>query len=359
MLVTSTQRRGGEVFGQTIATGLAERGWDIELRALVRSDGPSIDAEPLVDKPREALRSIDLDVIRALLRTTSRFRPDIVFANGGATLPASIGALGIGKPKLVYGSIGEPLYWARTDRARRRTGFFMRRCGAITAISGPTLSQIVDGLGVDPSRVVVAHPGVEDSFFDIEALPQEGALKVLYLGSLAAEKGAFAALPAFEMAARREAVQMRFVGGGPLHDELRAAVEARELESVDVVGPVADVSAHLGWADVLVLASESEGLPGVILEAGAAGVPTVAFDVGGVSDVVVDGDTGVLVDRADVDAMGDALADLAANRERRSQYSEAIQSKVRTEFGLKASLDRYDDILRALYEGRPLPSGDV
>ena len=360
MLVTSTQRRGGEVFGAQIAGGLTERGWDVQLRALVRTEGPSIDAIPLVDKPREALRSIDVQVIRAVSRQIDEFEPDIVFANGGATLPISVGAT-VRKKRtaLVYGSIGEPLFWARSNAAKRRTGFLMRRCDLITAISCPTRTQIVSGLGVDRERVVVAHSGVADQFFQIEPDPSAGPFRLLFLGSIATEKGPLTALSAFEEASRTTPMRMRFVGAGPLIDDLRAKVEQRSLESVvEIVGSVPDVRPHLGWADGLVLASESEGLPGGVLEAGAAGVPSVAFAVGGVSDVVVHGETGVLVNRADVGALTDGLALLAGDATERDRLAEAVREKVRSEFSLKASLDRYDEVLRALRKGRPIPIGE-
>lgn len=340
------------MFGEQIASGLRDRGWDVEFRALVRDDGPSVEATPLVDKDRSELGTIDVSVIRALGKTIGSFRPDIVFANGGATLPVSVVATELRRRTLAYGSIGEPLYWARSDRARKRTSFFLRRCDAVFAISRPTRRQLVEGLGVASDRAVVAHPGVGESFFEI-ASTASATMRVLFLGSLSPEKGPLAALTAFERAAERAAMEMRFVGGGPLLDELRGEAG----DAVTVVGPVPDVREQLAWADVLVLASETEGMPGAVLEAGAAGVPTVAFDVGGVSDVVTNA-TGRLVDRADVDGMADALVELAGDSGARAALGSAVRDVVRSQFTLKASMDRYDDILRALHEGRPLPTGD-
>lgn len=354
MLVTSTQRRGGEVFGRQIADGLSARGWTVRLRSLVRGDEPSIEAIPLVEKPREELRPVDMGVIRALRREIATDRPDVIYANGGATLPAAVGAAPLRRgSRLVYGSIGEPSYWARSDLARRRTGFLLRRCDLVTAVSHATRRQLVDEFGVAPERAVVIHPGVDERFADVARREAHGPLRVLYLGSMSQEKGPDIALEAVRRTSAE--ISARLVGGGPMLAELEDVVRDRSLQaSVELMGPVSDVRPHLAWADVLILPSESEGMPGVVLEAGAAGVPTVAYDVGGVSDVVVDGETGLLVEAADLDGLVAALSRLAADRRLVADLSEGARAKVLGEFDLKATLDRYDDILRALVGGRPL-----
>ncbi len=63
----------------------------------------------------------------------------------------------------------------------------------------------------------------------------------------------------------------------------------------------------LAAADAVVLASRTEGMPGVLIEAGLAARPTVAFDVGAVSEVVADGETGVLVAPGDVPALATGI----------------------------------------------------
>ncbi len=360
MLVTSTQRRGGELWGSQIADGLSERGWEVSTRSLVSFRGPAISAVPLVDKPREELRSIDLQVIKALRAEISGFGPDLVFANGGATLPVAVGAtLFRRSPSLIYGSIGEPLYWARTAMARRRTRFLMRRCNGVAAISHPTRRQLIDGFGLAADRVFVAHPGVGHRFFVAGSESHSDELRVLFIGSLSREKGPLDALTAFQTASETKPMRMRFVGGGPLESALREAVDDGGPESgVDVIGPVDDVLPHIQWADVLVVTSESEGIPGVVLEAGAAGVPTVAYRVGGLSDVIKHGETGLLVAPSDSAALADQLAALAGNRSLRATLSDGIRDRIREEFTLKVALDRYDETLRAILAKRAAFDGE-
>ena len=135
---------------------------------------------------------------------------------------------------------------------------------------------------------------------------------MLFLGSLTAEKDPLAALDAVERAGRSVPVRMRVVGGGAQERVLGEKVERCGLGAeVELVGVVADVLPHLEWADVLILTSATEGLPGAVLEAAFAGLPTVGFDVGGVSEAVIDGSTGRLVARGDIDALSAVLVELA------------------------------------------------
>ena len=343
------------MFGEQLASGLSDRGWRVALRSLVRGDDPAIEADPLVDKHRSELKSADLEVMRAFRREVAAFGPDVVMANGGATLPVAVGGslLKGSSTKLVYGSIGEPLYWARSALARRRFGFLLRRCDLVTAISKPTRSQLVDRLGMPSQRVTVCHPGVDEEFFDIHSRRRSGPLNVLILGSVSAEKGPLDALAAVEGASSRTPIATRFIGGGPLLETLQEAIQKRGLEStVSAVGAVDDVRPEISWADVIVLTSESEGVPGAVLEAAAAGVPAVAYDVGGVSDAVADGETGVLVPKGSIAGVTDALVELAAYPERIARMANGAKAKMRAEFALKGSLGRFDDILRAVLQGR-------
>jgi glycosyltransferase involved in cell wall biosynthesis len=112
------------------------------------------------------------------------------------------------------------------------------------------------------------------------------------------------------MAAQRGAVL--FVAGvGPREEELKAF--AREAgANVRFLGERGDVAALLQAADGLLLSSVVEGLPMILLEGAASGVPAVATDVGGAREAVLDGHTGFIVPPADVAAFGEAMGRLSA-----------------------------------------------
>jgi glycosyltransferase involved in cell wall biosynthesis len=95
------------------------------------------------------------------------------------------------------------------------------------------------------------------------------------------------------------------------------------LPGLEVLGERDDVPQLLAGADVFVLSTLSEGMPISVLEAMAAGVPVVASAVGGIPEVVVDGETGLLVPPRDPDALAEALRTLLADPELRRRLGEA------------------------------------
>jgi glycosyltransferase involved in cell wall biosynthesis len=101
-------------------------------------------------------------------------------------------------------------------------------------------------------------------------------------------------------------------------------------------------------ADVLALASHTEGLPNVVLEAAAAGVPVVATAVGGTPEAVLDGQTGYLVPAADPATLADRLAALLADGPGRRAMSEAAREFVRDRFSFAAQAEAYLQLAHSL-----------
>ena len=237
VLITSDQRRGAEVFGSQLAAGLGARGWETDLVALSSASGDArVDAEVVGDRDRSRLGRLSRDVVMPLRRRIDRFRPDLVFANGGATLRYAIAATRLRRrrPLLVYGSIGEPAHWARTPLSRRLLSVQLRVTDFVTAVSAATRDQLL-GLGVPPERIEVSPIGATP--ITTRSATDHPELRVLFLGSLTAEKDPLAALDAVERAARSVPVRMRVVGGGAQETALGEGVERHGLrDEVELVG---------------------------------------------------------------------------------------------------------------------------
>jgi glycosyltransferase involved in cell wall biosynthesis len=143
-------------------------------------------------------------------------------------------------------------------------------------------------------------------------------------------------------------------GDGPLLDRMRAAgVRA----GIDVRGRVSDVPALLATSDVFVFTSvpEGEGMPGVLIEAGLAGLPVVTTDVPGAREVVDDGATGFVVGVDDVDALTTATRDLVEQPELRARLGAAARARCAAEYSFDGSLQSW----RALLDAMMRDSGDV
>lgn len=125
------------------------------------------------------------------------------------------------------------------------------------------------------------------------------------------------------------------VGTGPLEARLRD-LAAPVGNRVVFMGQRSDVPTILAASDVAVLATHREGLPIVLLEAGAAGVPAVASDVGGVPEVVLHGATGILTAPQDPADLARALGELMGEPEERERMGRAARERVASHFSYPA-----------------------
>lgn len=348
LLVASNRRRGAEVFGERLSRGFTSLGWDVDFVALQSiDDARSVSAEVLTDT--SSLGRLDLATVRALRGRIASKRPAAILANGGATLRYAIAARTLTRPKdrplLAYSSIGEPMYWLRSPGHTRLQRILHGRPELIFAVSAMTRDQLVNDLGVPQARVHVAYTGVAKEYFLDGTRPHEG-IRLLFLGSLSPEKDPMAALDVIDGLRTDCDVTLRFVGDGPLAHQLTAEIQSRGLtEIVEMTGSVEDVRPHLDWADVLLVVSRTEGLPGAVLEAGAAGVPAVAFDVGGTSETFIAGESGVIITPGDTHAMVDAVRSLASDNARIETMGASQRDFIKAKFDLDESIATYEALL--------------
>ncbi len=348
VLVSSDRRRGAEVFGEALTAGLRRRGWDVDFVALAKAPGgPKVAAAPLGDLSPDALGRLDPSVLAALRRRVGQHRPAVVLANGSSTLQYAVAALrlGIRRPRLVYVSIGDPAWWVRSARHRMVRSLILRGADRVFSVSATTGLHLVDEFGLSPGKLRIAPTGVPARFFAATRSDRtDGPLRVVFVGNLSTEKDPVAALDVVTgLGAKAE---LRYVGDGPLRERLESEIVTRGLGgSVEIAGSVPDVIPHLEWADVLLLTSRTEGLPAAPLEAGAAGIPSVVFAVGGAAETVLDGVTGRVVPAGDATAATAALAAMAADRDGLRAMGEAARTMVGERFTLEAAVDRYHDLL--------------
>lgn len=194
-----------------------------------------------------------------------------------------------------------------------------------------------------PEQAVVALPnGIDCRPFDgvptVRSIP-DTPIKLIYIGRIAREKGLYETLQAVRLA-HELGVDARLVVAGSGTEEPRLKRYAQALgisPRVTYAGPVfgVDKVKLLAGADVMVLASYSEGLPYALLEAMAAGIPVIATAVGAIPDVVADGTHGFLVPPHDGKAIAEALAVLAGDRERLSWMSRACRRRIRAAFSIE------------------------
>lgn len=363
-VAATNQRRGGETYAADLVAGLARLGVEQRIAVLRRArDGElrfHAPAGVVGGGPRLPVLGIDLRAVRRVRRLVGRFRPDVIHAHGGESFKHAAVAAGPSGPALVYGRIGAA--WIGSGARVLGYRVLMRRADRVFALAEALSAETVEVFGVPPERVLTMAGGVDESFIRPrrggDAVRQElaipaGAPVVLGLGALVSEKDPLGQLSVAAEALEKVPHAVYVVAGeGPLRPEVEAAVGELGLGSrVRVLGARPDVGDLLAAADVLLLASRHEGVPRVVLEAGMAGLPAVAYAVAGIPETVVDGDTGLLAPAGDAGALAVALAGLLADPELRRDLGARARRLYRERFSVdavaRAYLEVYRDLVRA------------
>ncbi|MFT3886597.1 MAG: glycosyltransferase [Arachnia sp.] len=191
-------------------------------------------------------------------------------------------------------------------------------------------------------KLQIVHMSVDTDHYvpPTEPRPADGPLRILDVGRLVPEKGAPVLLDAATRLAERGVdFELRLVGGGDLDAELRTIIAERGLtDRVTLVGPVGqdDILAEYHWANVFCLPSFQEGLPVVLMEAMATGMPVVTTPINGIPELVKDGRNGYLVPPGRADLLADTLAGLASDPELRHRLGVTAREDVIAGFALDA-----------------------
>ncbi len=270
---------------------------------------------------------------RPLWRELRRRPPDVMFAqsySSGRFDVLLVLARRLGAPLVAYHAGGSPAGYLAAP-VRRRT---LPHADLLIASSEAERDLLVDRFGVAPERVRVILTPIDTDAFRPIAREQACAVtgldparrRFLYVGRLSPEKGVGPLLEAFARAAGPDA-ELVIAGDGPLGPQLRARAAALAPARIRFVGWTSpERLANLyNAADCLVLASSREGFPAVVGEATACGTPVLASRVGGVSELVVDGESGWLFEPGDRAALEQRLSDsgaLAAMRPRARRLAE-------------------------------------
>lgn len=248
--------------------------------------------------------------------------------------------------------------WSRPEPPRlvRRLADRLLRPGTRFVAASEAQRRELLATGVHARDIEVVRAGVEcERFVGGDRAGTRAALRIgeretliLVPARLHPAKGhldLIAAMPAIVHAAK--GAQVLFAGEGPFRGELEAAVRRAGLAGrIGLLGHRDDVPDLLAAADIIALPSHVEGLPSAILEAYAAERAVVATDVGGVRELLRDGDEGRLVPAREPAMLARALIELANRPQLRLEMGLRASARVRREFHVAAATRR----LEATYE---------
>jgi glycosyltransferase involved in cell wall biosynthesis len=361
LLSTSMGMGGADQQLLSAAEALCLRGWNVRIVSLTplgpmglqaRQQGIPTDS---LEMPRGIPDPRGLARLARLLRS---WKPDIlhshmVHANLMARLLRPVAHV----PVLV-----STIHSIQDGGRARILGYRLtdRLADCTTIVSEAAAERYLAMRAVSRERLRVIPNGVDTGRF--RPLPEAGArlrrelglgdaFAWLAVGRFVLAKDYPNMLAAFaRVVAQRPDTVLLLVGRGSLQPQTEALVESLGLaERVRFLGVRRDVPELMSAADGYVLSSAWEGMPVVLLEAGAAGIPIVATAVGGNREVVRDGETGFVVPPRDPAALAGAMLRLEElPSERRRQLSEAGRAHIENHYALPHIIDLWEEMYRDL-----------
>jgi len=224
----------------------------------------------------------------------------------------------------------------------------------LIAVSAPTRQKAI-AEGVKPEKVTVILSGIEPldtSSVNREEVRRElrmgpNEILLLAVGRLMVQKGHDILVQAMPgIISRFPNVRAVICGDGPLRPQLQAQIDALNLSShVTLLGMRMDVAPLLAAADVFVLPSRWEGLPRALLEAMAAGLPSVATRVDGTQEVLTHGEHGLLVPSEDPNELANSIIQLLEDPELRKRIGAAAQARVLQNYNAEGMCRNYYSLM--------------
>lgn len=213
-------------------------------------------------------------------------------------------------------------------------------------VGAPKLSVIPNA--IDPERFTDPDPRYRDR---LERFFRPARKRIVgAAGRLSPEKGFDVLLNAISLVHDQDAeTGFALFGDGPCREALQQQIAALGLAGVVIlVGFRGDLDRYVPHLDMLVLPSHTEGLPNVVLEACAAGVPVVATSVGGTPEVIEDGVSGLLVPPGDPVSLASAICEMLGDEEGARDMAFQGRQRVMEWFSFHRQVEQYLELFDAL-----------
>lgn len=304
-LIQTEQYRGAEVFCCQLSNHLMEMGHEVEVVSIFEGDAVLPFRKQVKSLARSKnIRYVDIQGWKKLAEFIEIFKPDVVQANAADTLKYTVISKLLYKwdVPVIYRNASTASFYIKNPVTKAFNKWLLKNVNLIISVSKASKKDLNEIYPFTAKKTCVIPVGIEEKSF--EGVLQTDRMKhILHIGSFTKEKNHKGVIEIFSrIAERNDHVILDLVGEGPLIKETEELVKNLNLEKrVNFKGVVRNPILEIRNSEVLILPSMIEGLPGVLLEAMYCRKPVVAYDVGGVSEIVKQ-ETGNLIPGNDQEA---------------------------------------------------------
>jgi glycosyltransferase involved in cell wall biosynthesis len=359
-----------------MARAAQRAGFEVHVATRVNDGGRAIEAEGFTLHPiplrRGGISPLSaIPAIAALRKITARIRPDIAHHSGlQCCVYGSIAALGRPFPYVSAMTGMGYVYTSVTWHSRLLKAilkwllpWLLDRPRSVVLVQNPDDRAALLDLGISETRITLI-PGSGVDTDALQPLPEPGGpITYGFAGRLLTDKGIRALVAAHDIVQAQGFETNLLIAGNPdpanpASVSLQEVNEWMQRPGINWLGHIKDIASLWRRCHFAVLPSHREGLPGSLMEAAACGRAMIATDAPGCREIVIDGQTGLLVGIEDPQALARAITTLATSPELRARYAVAARELVVTKLSSKIIGEQvvrlYDDTVRAR-SGRTLP----
>ena len=353
-LIQKPQLRGAEIFACQLSTELSNRGHECVVITLFQGESKLPFAGRIIPLGlSKRTRFVDWRGWKKLADLVKKEEPDILQANAGDTLKYAIISKLIfrWKTKVVFRNASTVSLYIKNPVVKRWNALLYSMTAYVISVSQYTRHDFINTFPGVSNRISVVPIGIEEQHALASPIDKNNIAVLLHVGGFTFEKNHTGLIRILEEVIRnRSNVALWLVGDGPLRSETENLVNAMHLtEHVKFWGYQSNPRQFFQQASVFLLPSIIEGLPAVILESFCYKIPVVAYQVGGIGELVRNGETGFLIEKGDEKDFANATLKALQGGAEISSYVENAHHLVLKNYTLKKVTDRFETIYAMLF----------
>lgn len=351
-IIHKKQTRGAEIFTCQLSNHLIKSGHEVKIVSLYDGEAElSFNGEIILLNASIKKRLFDILAWKRLAGIIEKFKPHVVQTNAGDTLKYAVFSKKLfrWKTPVIARNASIVGNYLKTPLQKELNSFLYKSVSSIISVSRDSEKDILSNFPFLTGSTCVIPIGLEaDSPIKKSVLKPRDRKHIIHVGGFSFEKNHFGLLRIFRLVLKHNLnVHLHLIGDGPLKAKVEAEVKKMDLEqNISFFGFVNNPMDFINNADILVLPSIIEGLPGVLLEAMYCKTPIVAYDVGGISEIL-GSETGSLIEKDDEEEFAKAISSTLTNfstKQIENAYELVINKYMNTTIA-KEFLEVYEAVL--------------
>jgi glycosyltransferase involved in cell wall biosynthesis len=357
-IIQKPQARGVELFTALLSEELQKLGHEVILISIFEGNTPL----PFSGKQIHLKRPIqkrfwDWNAWNSFSKIIKEESPDIIQANAADTLKFAVFSKKIfgWNSRLVFRNASIMSTYIKSSWVKKFNYTLLNEVQGVVSVSHASQLDLIQFFNLPSSKLEVIPIGINFPNFK-ELKESQGITELIHIGGFTFEKNHHQLLDIFEsLSKNRGDLRLKLIGDGPLFKEIKAEIKRRNLdENVVLLGSLPNPFSHVSKNSIFLLPSRIEGLPSVILEAMYLKTPVVAYGVGGIPEVLKNGETGWCVPPNDQNGFIKAIEEVIAMDEdaKETIISNAFQL-VTSNYSLQKVALQFEEFYKRLLNSPP------